>query len=105
MPWDKTAADREHDARTYGTAEYRRNRAIARRRADGRCEQCGHPHTTLQCDHIIPLADGGTHDLGNLRMVCKGPGTCKCHETKTAQEGGGYRKPATDPQPRPGTRW
>lgn len=105
MPWQKTPADREHDTRTYGNPEYRRNREIARRRAGGRCEDCGHPHPHLECDHIIPVSQGGTHNHGNLRMLCKGPASCQCHERKTAQEGGGYRKPPADPAPRPNTQW
>lgn len=111
MPWNRTRADRERDTKTYGSAEYRRNRAIARRRAGGRCEQCGHRHATLQCDHITPVTQGGTHNPDNLRMLCAGDGTCKCHEKKTATEGGGFRRgggdrrAARDPEPRPRTSW
>jgi 5-methylcytosine-specific restriction endonuclease McrA len=109
MPWQKTSADRQRDAKTYGSPVYRRNRAIAKRRARGRCEQCGHRHPT-QCDHIIPASQGGSHALANLRMLCAGDGTCKCHEAKTAQEGGGFRNGSStrtpgDPQPRPRTNW
>jgi 5-methylcytosine-specific restriction endonuclease McrA len=109
MPWEKTAADRKRDAETYGSPEYKRNRAAAVRRAGGRCEQCGHRHPT-QCDHVIPVTRGGGHGLANLRMLCAGEGTCKCHEAKTAQEGGGYRasrgrQAPRDPQPRPRTKW
>lgn len=106
MPWRKTAADRRRDARIYGDPEYIRNRAAAKRRAAGRCEQCRHPHSRLQCDHVIPVTQGGTHKLDNLRMLCAGQGTCKCHEKKTAREGGGYRARNTpDPDPRPRTAW
>lgn len=110
MPWDKTRADRQADTAFYSDPVYKANRALAKRRAGGRCEQCNHRHAKLQCDHVIPHAQGGGHSLGNLKMLCAGDGSCKCHERKTAQEGGGYRvsrgqRAAADPQPRPRTRW
>lgn len=105
MPWSKTPEGRRHDAETYGDPIYKRNRESAKRRAAGRCEDCKHPHDRLQCDHDIPVSQGGTHALANLVMRCTGQGTCRCHERKTAQEGGGYRKPAGDPQPRRRTAW
>lgn len=108
MTWKKTRADRQADARNYGP-DYRRNREIARRRANGVCEGCHHRHAKLECDHIIPRSQGGSHHPDNLRMLCKGPGTCQCHEQKTAQEGGGYRQrgrgSTQDPAPRPRTVW
>jgi hypothetical protein len=107
MPWTKTPDDRRRDAEIYADPEYRRNRTAARRRANGRCEGCRHPHSRLQCDHVIPVSQGGTHDLANLQMLCAGPGTCLCHEKKTAQEGGGYRNHGhrTDPDCTPRTLW
>jgi 5-methylcytosine-specific restriction enzyme A len=108
VPWDNSREKRARDARTYGP-EYKRNRAAARRRANGHCEICGHRHQRLECDHIVNVAAGGTHHLDNLRMACKGPGTCRCHETKTAGEGGGYRWRGRtgegDPPFRPRTVW
>lgn len=102
MPWDRTPASRRQaDAEFYADPRYRASRALARRRAGGRCEECGHRHDRLQCDHIIPHSQGGGHELANLMMRCAGEGTCKCHEKKTAQEGGGFRKPGGDSQPRP----
>lgn len=107
MPWEKTPESRRHDAETYGSPEYRRNREVARRRANGRCEDCGHRHGRLQCDHDTPVSQGGTHHPDNLKMMCTGHGTCRCHERKTAHEGGGYRskKPASDPELQPRTNW
>lgn len=105
MTWRKTPDDRRRDAQVYG-AEYRRNRAATLKRAGWRCEIrtegiCTGRATT--CDHIIPVSQGGGHELGNLRAAC-----APCHRRKTAGEGGGYRKrrgPAADPQPRPYTLW
>jgi 5-methylcytosine-specific restriction endonuclease McrA len=107
VTWRKTAADRQRDAETYGSPEYRRNRDAARRRAGGRCEGCDHRHLKLECDHIIPKTQHGGNALANLRMLCTGAGSCRCHDAKTAGEGGGWRKPkhARDPQPAPRTQW
>ena len=107
MTWRKTPAGRRRDSQVYGDPEYRRNRDLARRRAAGFCEQCHHRHPRLQCDHVIPVSQGGGHALANLRMLCAGPGSCRCHEAKTATEGGGYRgarRPA-DPDPLSRTAW
>lgn len=108
MPWDSSPEKRRRDSQVYGDPEYKRNRAVRKRQAGGRCEQCRHPHGRLQCDHAIPVTQGGTHALANLRMLCAGQGTCRCHEKKTAQEGGGYRSGNAaegDPEPRPRTAW
>lgn len=115
MAWKKTPEDRKAEDAFYNDPVYRRNKAIAKRQAGGRCQECGHRHDRLECDHIIPRTKGGTHAIDNLRMLCKGDGTCRCHETKTAQEGGGFRQPAgpgadgsrapRDPRPRPRTKW
>jgi 5-methylcytosine-specific restriction endonuclease McrA len=92
MPWDKTRADRERDKATYGSAEYKRNRAVVMRRSGGKCEvtedgrQCG-SRDRVQCDHITPVSQGGTHHIDNLRAACH-----RHHSRKTAQEGGGYRR-------------
>jgi 5-methylcytosine-specific restriction endonuclease McrA len=108
MPWGSTPESRRRDAATYGSAGYRRNRDLARRRAAGYCEQCQHRHGRLQCDHVIPVSQGGGHAVANLRMLCAGPGSCQCHEKKTAGEGGGYRARRTgaaDPDCTPRTQW
>lgn len=108
MPgWRDTPEKRRRDAETYGDPEYIRNRAAARRRAAGKCEECGHRHAKLQCDHVVPKSSGTVdNSLSNLRMLCtKEGGGCGCHESKTyAQRSpGGSRK--ADPEPRPPTQW
>jgi len=50
------------------------------------CVQCGAPATVV--DHIVPLARGGTDDMGNLQPLC-----ARCHNRKTNREdGGGWRQ-------------
>lgn len=34
-----------------------------------------------ECDHRVPLEDGGPHELGNLQVLC-----VPCHRHKTARE-------------------
>jgi 5-methylcytosine-specific restriction endonuclease McrA len=39
---------------------------------DGRmCQVCGTDEGEMHIDHIIPRKAGGTHDLDNLRVLCK----------------------------------
>lgn len=100
MTWTKTPQDRQRDAEVYG-AEYRRNAATCKRRANGRCQKCLKPATRLQADHIVPAAQGGTDALANLQALCQ-----TCHKAKTAREGGGWRKkPRRNPEPTPRTKW
>lgn len=42
------------------------------RRDEYRCNscQCSGTAKTLEIDHIIPLALGGTNDLSNLQILC-----------------------------------
>lgn len=48
-----------------GNRRYRRNRAIILAKSDI-CHLCGLPGADT-ADHVIPYADGGTDDIGNLR--------------------------------------
>ncbi len=45
------------------------------------CQKCGAPATEVH--HVIPLADGGTNDMGNLLPLCKG-----CHSRVTGRAKG-----------------
>ena len=50
------------------------------------CEVCkreGRITAAAEVHHIVPLADGGTHDPTNLMALCKA-----CHSRITATEGG-----------------
>jgi 5-methylcytosine-specific restriction endonuclease McrA len=107
VPWANDREARRRSDATYGTPEYRRNRAVAWRRAAGRCEltvegrRCGSAKD-CQVDHITPRSAGGTHALANLRVLCG-----EHHRAKTAQEGGGFRggQAQRDPRPTPRTQW
>lgn len=45
-----------------------------------RCSICG-AMDSLERDHIVPLAEGGSDTISNLQILCKG-----CHRTKTLAE-------------------
>jgi 5-methylcytosine-specific restriction enzyme A len=55
------------------------------RRDNWCCVKCGYhgrPHTgELHCDHIMPVAEGGTDILANLSTLC-----VPCHKQKTQAE-------------------
>jgi 5-methylcytosine-specific restriction endonuclease McrA len=106
VPWDNSPEKRARDAKTYGDPEYKRNRAIVRRRSGGRCEMlvsgrpCG-SRDRVQCDHIRPKSQGGGNGLENLRDLCHAH-----HAAKTAAESGATRRaPRRDPVLQQRTRW
>lgn len=71
----------DHTRGTKTQRGYGRQWTQARARAlhaQPRCT-CGAPATTV--DHVIPLAEGGTHHPSNLRPLCN-----PCHTTKTSQD-------------------
>jgi 5-methylcytosine-specific restriction endonuclease McrA len=106
MPWANDREARRRSDATYQDPVYKRNKAIVRRRSGGRCEwtdqgqRCS-SRDRVQCDHLVPVSRGGTHDLTNLRDLCR-----QHHDQKTAQEGGGFRgAKARDPAVTPRTAW
>lgn len=102
MTWEKTAADRKRDAQVYDNPEYRRNRPLAMKRDQWRCQLrlSGCAQAASQCDHIVQPSHGGGHGLDNLRAVCK-----PCHAVITARQSNGGTKVAGDPKPQPRTTW
>jgi 5-methylcytosine-specific restriction protein A len=69
--------------RGYG-ALWDKTRARILRRDAGICQPCladGHVHQGNEVDHIVPKAQGGTEDDGNLQTICKSR-----HAAKTAAE-------------------
>jgi 5-methylcytosine-specific restriction endonuclease McrA len=55
--------------RPYASWVYQCNRKTVLEAAGWRCCRCGGPANTV--DHIRPLAFGGTHDVANLRAMCR----------------------------------
>ena len=48
------------------------------------CRACGMVTETLEIDHIVGMANGGSDDDGNLQALC-----VPCHERKTIMDNGG----------------
>ena len=73
----------------YRDPDYQRNRAERYAITGGKCESCGiklkgklHPDgVPWECDHLVPLRDGGTSDVANLRCRCT-----RCHKAKTRED-------------------
>jgi len=57
------------DASPWRDPTYLRNRKILLA-PKPLCTVCGR-HQATQADHIVPVALGGTHELDNLRPVCR----------------------------------
>jgi 5-methylcytosine-specific restriction endonuclease McrA len=75
----------------YKDQEYARNRQHRYERARGRCEDCGLPvgPGEWECDHVVPLSQGGTNGIEDLRIRCivPRPGAERgCHGLKTAAD-------------------
>lgn len=60
------------------TRDWERLRLRIFQRDDWSCVECG-GKGRLECDHVTPLADGGTDEPANLRTLCR-----DCHITLTA---------------------
>ena len=51
------------------------------RRDNHRCQKCGLFGQVLECDHVVPLEQGGLDHIDNLQTLC-----VACHVAKTAAE-------------------
>ncbi len=68
------------------TRRLRKSRPITPRPDDARyagayCRAVWTERRAWELDHIVPLADGGSHELANMQTLCR-----PCHRTKTARE-------------------
>lgn len=86
------------DQRTLTGRPWRRLRDRIMRRDCYLCQSCkraGRVTVATECDHIRPVADGGTDAPENLQALCK-----RCHGIKTALEGvGAQHAPRWLPNP------
>lgn len=74
MPWKPASVGRQ---RTPYDERWKRIRAQTLQ-SEPLCRLClagGKTVPATVVDHIVPLADGGTHDSGNLQPLCK-----RCHD-------------------------
>lgn len=95
-----------HCLKLYEASDPREARRLVRKRDRGHCAACGLDTNALkrslrgrgrtralrergfvprrslwELDHIVPLIDGGGHELSNLQTLCT-----PCHKEKTAEE-------------------
>ena len=83
-----TLVNSEKKRRDYDVAD-----VVARRKHfKSECARCGATEK-LECDHIIPVNAGGTHDANNLQTLC-----CECHKEKSATEKSRHRPNAFHPR-------
>jgi len=62
-------------------AHWRRLRRAVFERDKYQCQGCGLFGQVLECDHKLPLDEGGTDDMSNLQALC-----VSCHFAKTRRE-------------------
>jgi 5-methylcytosine-specific restriction protein A len=87
--WQRENANRPSPSAQGYDARWRQIRLI-HLRTHPLCVACSRQGLTVaatEVDHILPLAQGGTHAADNLQSLCK-----SCHSRKTATESLGWRK-------------
>jgi 5-methylcytosine-specific restriction protein A len=79
--WSDKGWDKRHRESRLGWAS-RRKQAMERDR--WLCQPCfkkGHITVATECDHLVPVFDGGGEEIENLQAIC-----AECHAIKTADE-------------------
>lgn len=46
------------------------------------CAGCGLIRMDHDCDHVIPLEQGGSNEDDNLQLLCSGPDGCHARKSK-----------------------
>jgi len=87
--------------RRQDSPQWKAIRSLVAERDNHRCQEFmrdGEPCTDkgTECDHIIPVSQGGTDSLENLRMLCTWH-----HARKSSREGQAARKNLTERRPTP----
>lgn len=67
--------------RKLNSNHWRRLRRWVLDRDNHTCQRCGKVGVPLECDHVVPLHDGGTNNPDNLQALCS-----DCHMDKTWNE-------------------
>lgn len=80
--WAKRSLFDDDRKRTRGRA-WMKTRAyvLAQQPLCAECDRNGRTTAAEEVDHILPLSQGGTDEIGNLQGLCK-----PCHKAKTARE-------------------
>lgn len=77
---NRNAVSKNRDDKRPPMAEWRAIRERIFLRDDFTCTYCGERGKKLECDHIYPVALGGTHEDSNLTTAC-----FKCNRSKRAK--------------------
>lgn len=86
MPWANGGTTRT------STPHWRNIRRQTIIRDGNQCANCGADGriVQLECDHIIPVTEGGPDNLDNAQLLCK-----PCHQPKTQAEAARGRRRRT----------
>ena len=74
------AKHRDPAHRRYHTRAWEQVRRLVIARDGGLCTLCGRPGNTV--DHLREVRDGGTDEMGNLRLLC-----AACHNRRHREKG------------------
>lgn len=86
--WRHISAIRAKGARiNIKSHEWRAIRTLIFERDDFTCGYCGERGGRLECDHVVPVAQGGGNDPGNLITAC-----FRCNRSKGARRADEWRR-------------
>jgi 5-methylcytosine-specific restriction endonuclease McrA len=97
MAW---SSDRPSPRNASRPSDWKERKAAVLKRDSGQCYLCGGLGAD-QADHIVPVAQGGSHGLDNLAAVHGQP----CAAKKNAKEASAARwkyRQRREPEPHPG---
>jgi 5-methylcytosine-specific restriction protein A len=97
MAW---SADRPSPHNQARPPDWKQRRAAVIARDGGQCHVCGGLGAD-QADHVMPVSQGGTHDMSNLRAIHSQP----CAAKKNAKEASAARwkyREKREPERHPG---
>jgi 5-methylcytosine-specific restriction enzyme A len=78
--WRPAAKHRDPAHRRYHTRAWEQVRRLVVARDGGLCTLCRGPGNTV--DHLREVRDGGTDEMGNLRLLC-----AACHNRRHREKG------------------
>ena len=80
LGWRPAAKHRDPAHRRYHTRAWEQVRRLVIARDGGLCTLCRRPGNTV--DHLREVRDGGTDEMGNLRLLC-----AACHNRRHREKG------------------
>jgi 5-methylcytosine-specific restriction endonuclease McrA len=68
--WDRLDGPRENRRVSVGSFAWAALRLRVFTRDNFTCLYCGKTRCRLECDHVVPVASGGSDEIGNLQTSC-----------------------------------